>query len=94
MNGVTIDNCDDILFQVILSSTFQCKYMDFIRVSTGYVKNSHNDLFPVGLLANLVEQRWTGIEEMIGSSSGQARIFSGFIFIAAYVDDITAHNCS
>ena len=61
---------------------------------SGCVKNLHNDLYPVALKEKFVEHRWTGIEEMIGSSSGQARFFSGFIFVAAYVEHITAHNCS
>ena len=40
----------------------------------GFISNQHNDQFPVGLLAQLVE-RYTGIAEVMGSNHVQAWIY-------------------
>ena len=40
----------------------------------GFISNQHNDQFPVGLLAQLVE-RYIGIAEVMGSNHVQAWIF-------------------
>ena len=56
----------------------------------GFIWNQHNDQLPIGLLAHLVE-RCTGIAEVMGSNSVQARMFySGLVFTNARVVCITA----
>ena len=55
----------------------------------GFIWNQHNDQFPVGLLAQLVEH-CTGIAEMMGSNPVQASLFSCLTFTTAQVVFITA----
>ena len=55
----------------------------------GFIINQFNDLFQVGLLAQLVES-CAGIAEVKGSNPVQALIFSVFLFITAKVAPINA----
>ena len=60
-----------------VSFTYSLSYMSILY---GFITNSQNDQFPVGLIAQLVEH-CNGIAEVMASISIQAWIFSGFLSI-------------
>ena len=87
-----IYNCDDLLSYNSSPRISHVWFSLFITWSSsfhGFITNQFNDLFPVGLLAQLVE-RCTGMAEVKGSNPVQAWIFPGFLFATAKVASITA----